>query len=236
MTSRILLTCLALGSSASAAVITQTQNFSFVPSSFQNLTFSQFNPSLGTLNGITVSVSLNKSGGSVSADNDSPTVASVDFNSEVFGNISSSSVQLKTASGAKIFGSNTGDLDVFDTISMTLAASIGDATSQFNNTGGADYYRYYGDTGHASSSGNIGSSYWAAYQGAGSYTIKMNATNVSGISAQSGVQYAVVAPSVFGSVTVAYNYTSLAPVPEPSSALLLVPASLLLARRKRLTA
>ena len=232
MKTRLLIATLALAGYASAATLTETHTYSFVPTSFQNLTFSKFTPALGTLTGITVSVSMTKVGGSVAADNDSASGASVDFNSEVWGNLSSTAVTLKDSSGAKILGANTGDLDALDTTTVSLGATTGDLTNQFDVTNAADYYSYAGPTTTASTSDSVGSSYWSGFSGSGTYALRMNAQSLSGISAVSGVQYAVVAPTVSGSVTVSYSY--IAAIPEPSTSLLgLIPATLLVVRRRR---
>ena len=230
-TTTAILSLIAAGMSQGATLV-QTQNYSFVPNGSQNLTFNKFNPAWGTLTSITVATSLTKNGGSIAGDNDSATTATVDFTSEVWGNISSTAVQLKDSGGAKIVGATIGDLDALDTTTITLGATSGDATNQFNVTGQSDYASFSGPLNTVTTSDSVGSSYWSGYSGTGTYIVKMNATNASSISQVSGVQYAVVAPSVYGSVTVTYNY--IATVPEVDVSLLgLIPACVFLTRRRR---
>jgi len=230
---RILLLALASSGFASAASTFSTQSFSFVPNGSQTLNLNKFDTTLGTLTGVTVTTTFTKTGGSVSGDNDSASSATVDFTSQTVGNISSTVVQLLNVGGVKIFGATAQDLDVSDTATLLLQPTTGDSMTQFDNTGKADFAVYNGITGTATSSGTVGAAYWAAYCFAGhqTFAVKMNAQNLSGISSVSGVQYAVVAPTVSGDVTVTYTYT--AAIPESSAALLGGLGMLTLLRRRR---
>lgn len=72
-----------LASVGHSATLIQTQSYSFVPNGNQVLTFNKFNPALGTLNSITVSVVLNKTGGRFEIDNDSESSGTINLTHSV---------------------------------------------------------------------------------------------------------------------------------------------------------
>ncbi len=210
-------------------VITQTENFAFVPSGAQTLNFSTFDSTLGTLNSVTVSVLLNKEGGNLQVDNDSAEGGSIILTHGVVGSLTSTDVSLVDLTGNVIGGS--GSLSTSDSFTTTVGASSGDATNAFNATGAADFVTFNPTDTSVSDSGGI--FFTADYEtiGAGSFALDVNAIQTTNAAGLGGLQQAFTVSNVSGAVTVEYNFTA---VPEPSSTLLSGIGLLgLMARRRR---
>ena len=217
---------------ASAATIVQTGSYSFVPDGSQSLTFNKFNTALGTLNSVTVTVVLNKTGGSYAVDNDSATAGTITLNHNVVGSLSviSGGVGLIRNDFSSIGASGT--LTAASSLSdQAVAATTGDSASTFNATGLGDYVIFNPADTSTSNSGTVASFAQSSYEGTGSFVLGLGATQSISASGLGGLQQAFTVSSVSGDVTVTYNYT--AAVPEPASALLGGLGLLALLRRRR---
>lgn len=211
---------------SSAATLSETETFSFVPTGSAILTFNKFDSGLGTLTGIKVSFSLTKTGGSLAADNDSEESGTVSFSHYVTGSLSSADVALLNSSFQPVVAT----LEATSSTTQVLEATTGDPTNAFNATGLGDYYLFVPSDASASGSGSVGAAVWAGYIGIGTFNINVNL--VQGLSATgvSAIQQALVNSSAHGSVTVEYTYDA---VPEPGTALLVGAGSMLMLLRRR---
>jgi hypothetical protein len=215
---------------ASAATIVQTKTFSFVPSDTAVLTFNEYNPLLypgETLTGVSVEISYTKTGGSLDVDNDSLTGGTISLTHSVLGSLDIGSYDFSKVGGGSVATSGT-PLKAINTVSgITVGATTGDRTDQFNVTNAADYYHYAPADATKTVSGNL--SNISQFQGASTYDWTFGADQTSNVAGLSGVNYALVNSSVNGHVTVTYTT-----VPEPSTNLLgLIPVSLFVLRRRR---
>jgi hypothetical protein len=218
-----------LGGVASAATIVQTASYSFVPNGSQTLTFNKFNTALGTLTSVTVSVVLNKTGGSFQIDNDSATAGTIDLTHSVTGSLSSTVSLLNTSLVAI---GTSGSLTASSSLTgQSIAATTGDSVSTFNSTGLGDNVVFNPENSSDSDTGTIFSFVQAQYEGTGTYTTTVNALQTVGVTGVSGLQQAFTVSSVSGDVVVTYNYTAV--VPEPASALLGGLGFLAILRRRR---
>ena len=219
---------LSLAGAASAATIVQTRDFAFVPNGSQVLTFNEFDTLGGerTLLSVTVIVEFTKSGGSYSIDNDSNVGGTINLTHQVVGSLSSTKPLFNDAF-LPIFG--TGTLEATSTLNnVTIGATTGDPTDQFNATGGADNVVFAPADVTDSHSGAVASIAQSSYIGTGTYTMTFGANQLVSATGLGGLQQAIVVSEVSGTVTVIYEY-----VPEPSSALLGATGLLFLLRRRR---
>lgn len=221
----------ALAGIGSAATLVQTESFAFVPNGNQTLTFNKFDTSLGTLNSVTVTVVLNKTGGRFEVDNDSENGGTLNLTHSVVGSLTASGVALLRDDFSSIGA--TGTLTASNTLSdQSVSATTGDSTTTFNATGLGDYVLFEPGNASDSDTGSIGSAFISSYAGSGTFTTTVNASQTVDVTGLGGLQQAFTVSSVSGDVTVTYNFTPTA-VPEPTSALLGGIGFLLLLRRRR---
>ena len=216
---------------SSAAIITQTQNYAFVPTATTPLTFAKFDTTLGTLVNVFVSVDLNKQRGQLEVDNDSTTAGTISLNHQVIGALSSPVSLVKTG-GASSVG-QSGSFTAISSNTTTVGVTSGDSTTTFNNTSPAtDYAIYLAAPATAGDSGNIDSAFISQYAFAGfqNFIITMGATQFVSATGLSALQQAFTNSDIDGKVTVVYEYNA---VPEPTSALLGGLGVLALLRRRR---
>ncbi len=236
-----LLATLALSSSAFAVSIVQTQSFGFVPNGNQTLAYNQFDDSLGTLTKVTVSLAISKSGGRFELDNDSGSQAIFNAEHKVQGWLTSTDVKFLDAS-SNTFVAFENDIAATSVTGVTLEATTGDATDQFDRTNAIDYADITPATISASASGDVGAARWTGtvvqagatgYVGNGTFTLKANANQDFNTSGFSGVSTATSPAAASGNVTITYEYT---PVPEPGIMALLIcsAGALLLGRSRRI--
>ena len=220
----------ALAGFSSAATITQTQNYAFVPTASTPLTFIKFDTTLGTLLNVFVSVNLNKQRGQHEVDNDSVTGGTISLTHEVIGDLTSAVSLVKTG-GASSVG-QSGSFTAISTNTGTVGPTVGDSITSFNATLSTDYLLYNPLSATASDSGNIDPAFINQYAFAGfqNFVITMGATQISTATGTSALQQAFTNSDIDGKVTVVYEYSA---VPEPTSALLGGLGALALLRRRR---
>lgn len=216
------------GSSAYGQYI-QTETFSFTPNGNVNLVFNQLNVSLASISSIQITVVMEKTGGSLSVDNDSVESGTVTFTHTLDGLLSSTDVNLLDTG----FSSNwaTTNLQAVSATSSFVDATSGDSTVDFNNTGDVDFFQFNPADVSDTESAFINSAVWAGYLGTGTYTINFAASQLVNASGLGGLQQAFTVSQTSGSVTVEYTI-----VPEPSTFALLSGAcalGFLVLRRRR---
>ncbi|GAA5119073.1 choice-of-anchor E domain-containing protein [Luteolibacter yonseiensis] len=221
----------ALISAAPAATLIQTKSFAFLPDDSQDLTYNKFDTSLGSLISVSVSVTLNKTGGQFEVDNDSTTAGTITLEHNVIGGLSvvSGDVGLLRDDLTAI-GSN-GSLTASSVMpAREVFGTSGDDTDTFDATGQSDYVRFNPADASVSDSGTIASFAQSAFEGTGTFVLRANALQSVNVTGLGGLQQAITVANVSGEVTVTYNYM---PIPEPASALLGGIGCLLLLRRPR---
>ncbi len=219
------------GGSAYAATIVQTESFMFVPSDSQALTFEKFDTQGGTrtLNSVSVSVVLNKTGGRYQIDNDSAETGTIVLTHRIIGQLTSSDVSLRKMDGS--FVGQNGSVTATNTLNTSIGATTGDDVNTFNNTGLADYVRFDPADTTVSDSGVIHSADQSGYIASGSSTnfgLTFSGDQFTNASGVGGLQQLILVSDVSGTVTVTYDF-----VPEPSTALLGGVGLLLMFRRRR---
>ncbi len=208
---------------ASAAVLIQTQNFSFVPNGSQTLTFAKFDSSLGTLQSVIVTVGYTKSGGSLSVDNDSENSGNIDLSHSISGNltVASGGVSLLNSEFSTI-GLN---LNAVNTSTSIIGPTSGDPIDEFNATGDVDFVRFDPSPITVTDSGTINSIFQNSYISnpeSNIFSLIFEALQSTGATGLGGLQQSFVVSDVEGYVTVTYNYDEVTSVvPEPSSTLAL---------------
>lgn len=205
----------ALPFAASAA--TQTIPFSFTPSGDVVLTFNKESYDVVDVTSITVSVSIVTSGGSLSGDNDSASISGT-YNAEYGVTASLAHSEGAAALFTTGFASEVGgSLSATDTTTGTLAIDDGDtvesggdgSTAGFD-VGGDDYFTFAISSVGDSDSGEIDSTQYSNYLGAGTYTITLTAAQFQSITGVGGVAALTIPADLAGSVSVTV-------VPEPGT-------------------
>jgi hypothetical protein len=225
MKARILLLALAATGFASAAVITQTKTYSFVPSNSATLTFDKFDAATyGTLTSIVITTEVTKSGGSLFVDNESSDTASGNISQSVTINLNSIDVDLLAASGGAI-GLN---VSAVSTYAATTGPDDGDGPGV--QPGGIDYDGTSFSPTTTTETKNVKAIVWSEYEGTGTYNIDVLGAQGFDAAAFGGAAIQITPATASGSVTVVYNFT---PIPEPASAMLGALGCLALLRRRR---
>jgi len=232
MRTSILLTVALLAASCSwAAMITQTLGYGPTTPDFnQDLLFSRFDTLGGarTLTAIEVLGSLSAVGGSITLDNDSPSVASGTFGLGAKCLITSTDVALLNVLNQPVMP----QLDASHADAFSLGIEDGDGP--YNVDANADDgMRYLGGTETDSESGYIGSAFWGAYVGTGTYKINAAATQYLNYGGVSGVEGSFTPVTGSGSVTVNYYYDDNIPEPATATLMLFGLGALVAVRRRR---
>ncbi len=211
---------------AFAAVITQIKTFSGLPNFNGSKTFNQFNPGLGTLNSIQVTLALQTSGGQLVLDNDSTSPASGTFQFGAKETISSTDVTLLNTS----FQAVPGEVNAIYSQAFSLAANVSDSNNDYNPSP-PDGLLYNGGIMSNSKSDYIANAVWYAgakgFIGTGTYGINYQANQWLDYGSIGGIEYAVNPVNASGSITVVYNY-----VPEPATISLLCLGTFAFLKRK----
>jgi hypothetical protein len=206
---------------APANQIIQTENYGNIPNFAVPLTFNYFDGTLGTLNSVTIEVSMSTSGGFGIVDNDAVDPATVTIETIIKADATSGDVFMPSASA------------------MTSVNAAFSLASESSGPDGAAIDGSAPDGGTLNvpvgtfSSGIVGTS--AAQRntfiGVGTYDIDLDASQSTIITVGGGVATGNNPATVDGFVRVIYDYT---PIPEPTSVALLGLGSLVgLARRRR---
>lgn len=226
MKSVTLIAAAVLVSHASAQTIVQTQTIpTYTASGSHGVVFDKFDTMGGTriLNGVTVSFSFDKTGGSYAVDNDSAQSGNITFYHEIKARLTSTDVSLGTASTY---------LSALSEFTTFVGADDGDPQAEFN-AGGSDYVLYTPasllDNSHTA---NIAANQWAAYTGLNTFLITFQALQTFSVDGVGGLQSQTISSQVDSFVTVTYSYTTTV-VPEPQTALLGSLGALALLRRRR---
>lgn len=212
-TLRLTVAALAFSGAAQALTIDYSDSFDFVPNGTPTLELEKFNSSLGTLNSVYLEIEYTKTGGKVQADNDSDSVGTLTIEQRVDGSLKNISISNGLLDGS--FETIGGDLDAVSTITgVTVQPTTGDDTENFNATGDVDFYEYLPGDVPVSDDGYVNDLFKGGYAGnAGeTFTVDFEAHQSDSITGASGIQKAVVVPSISGTLTVTYDYT---PIPEP---------------------
>lgn len=199
------------------------------------INLNKFNPALGTLTKVEITITLSVPSLTIVVDNDATSLANV---TAVFGTI-----------GSVFFNSSASTYNGFDTLSgsnfsiatqnstFDVAATVGDSDLEFNDDLGPDNGRFsttavlVGQT----TPRVIDSGSWSQYSGAGTVNLDVAVDLVTNVNLNSGggiglARFEGAIPSATFASTVTYTYT---PVPEPSAVLLGGLSVLGLLRRRR---
>ena len=210
----LLVSVFGLASTASAYVISYDTNFgpTAVGSPTTTLYLSQFDPALGTLNSVTLTLDATASAGSIAWDNeaDQPSTVTLGIGAEVTAiapdALALVAVPLQTDSGS-VDADNDGDADFI-------------GTDAFSVTGG---------TGNDSDSAALPPGDLTPYIGTGDIAVSVVGLAETYLSTSGGFGPIDPTPGDFsGTVTVEYNY-----IPEPATLSILTLAGLALIRRRR---
>lgn len=197
-----------------ATSIVQTSTFSFVPNGNVTTSFTKFD-SLGglrTLESVFITVFYTKSGGQYSVDNESLSAATVSLTHSIAAELRETGLDNLNKAGGGILGDyETAVLSAVNTLAgVSIGADDGDSVSVFDASG-SDYYRYEPSNITASDSGFM--SNIAQFAGLGSYSLKVFATQETGIDGLSGTSQSFSPSTMTGYTEVTYNFSA---VPEPS--------------------
>lgn len=199
----------ALGTSASAATITQTQGFIGQPNFDKVVEFERFDPALGTLQSVEWRFNLAINGGTLTVDNDGPLPAEVNVKLGATGALSSDDVRLLDDTFTNILSGGSA-LDVSTGTVFTLEGDNGDGMTFDPTMPDAD--THVGGAASTSGSGFVNSTFFDDYLGTDYFGVTADLNQLldfGGIGGISGQFDPVTADS---NITLIYQY-----VPEPGT-------------------
>jgi hypothetical protein len=205
----ILSAIFSLVSSASAAIITQTQGFVGTPAVQKRVAFDRFNPSYGQLQGAEWRFVLSIEGGSLTLDNDQPESQQVRVQFGASGILRSLDVHLLASDQQPLFDDSSKVVSSTNQ-AIDLAADDGDG-SGFDPQG-PDVITLWGSTTTASLTGWVDAAYLGDYVGNQLFDVQVDIASF--VAAGSPHVASEVNPlTVWPNVMLIYHFT---PVPEPS--------------------
>ena len=223
----VLLMLMAMAGAAHAASVSFTNNATAAGNNtYVNLALGKFDTGLGTLIGVVVTVNFNTIGGSftVSTPNDSLTPADV--------NSADARITIRQATtnslGFTQIGQSTFGVVTTPSLMYSVPAPSGSETFAVTSTNV-----------FVNNVQNISSTFWGAYQSAGGLgSVIFQVRNNPDINISGGVfTLNALAFTSTADMTVTYNYTPTAPIPEPGTwavgALLLGGAAYTMWRRRQ---
>jgi len=202
-------------------MLTQTEDFGFMPNGSQQVRFEKFDDLADTrvLRSVEITLEYTKIGGSLAVDNDSAMPGTIDLQHTVNGGLSvvSGGISLLDFSFNPIGASLNAATSLHG---VKIAASSGDSISEYNNTGLSDYFIFNPTNLTVSATGTVNSIFTSSYIAVGTadnFILNFGAFQTMGATGLGGLQQAYVMSEVQGFVTVTYHYDV---APEPSSILL----------------
>jgi len=221
---------LALAVSVSAATITDTQSQSFtaVPNYDHIFTFNKFDPALGTLLSVQITLDVSVDNGSLVVDNDGVQGGNINVDLGADATLAGSEPILDTGFN----GIPT--VSAVNSASGSVTGNDTDSTSQFDNDGGPDNFVFNGTLATDSDGLFINPIFHSNYTGSGStFTTTADVNTVFNFSGLSGLAGSFSPVDATVAVTVVYKYDDGNTVPEPSTVLSLVIAGALALVRLR---
>ncbi|MCX5633774.1 MAG: choice-of-anchor E domain-containing protein [Phycisphaerae bacterium] len=211
---------LAAAAPAFAATDVHIKDFNGTSNFYRTLTFNKFNPALGNLNSIYISLTLQTSGGTIIIDNDANSNACGTFEFGANADFSSADVSL---------GSIPNKIQAYNLLSIILSSNVDDEANDYSPLP-PDGNEYNGGFVFDSNSGYVDNSLWGPYLGTGSYDFIVSVSPWSNYTGSGDIKYLINTPaSISGNVTIVYDYT----IPEPATIALLATGIFALLKRTR---
>ena len=218
-----------------AALLVQQENWGTLSPAFDSqtpavdpVTFNRFDPSLGTLQSVTVVtyVEFDQGNASIDAEGLLPSDITVEFGVEV--DYTSSDVSLVNTLGQPI---GTG-VEAFNSETFTnVGANDGDDPLSFQDDGGNDNRDMTITLVSAQDSGQINAAFQAGYVGVTTFDIHFEGSSLFNIISTGSTSGSFNPGLASGYVEITYNY--LPAVPEPSTALSLLAVAGIMGFRRR---
>ncbi len=189
-----------------ATILETSDTFSSDP---DVLTFNYFDTSLGTLNSVTVTFSMDVTSDTFTLTNNTGAPASGTATYSVSAELTSPGAPPLLTATFSTIGSGTDKL----TDSNDFVYNLANGASA--NFGGLSYTD--------STTGTVGSMFTSSYEGAGTFTLNVNVGQDVDFSGDAVDTTIKPAANYSGAVTISYDYTPTegSPVPEPATMLLL---------------
>jgi len=209
----IILAALLIAGALQANTISFTNSAAMVSSQDATFSLSKFDAALGTLTGVYVEYWTSLANSQFQMDNDS---SSAQTATAKLRHINFTLTQTPSLLRANFTTISASDLTISSNKTFALAATTGDDTLVFNNTGAGDYAAWVPGTLTKTASGNLFSGVFDQYQGVGSFAVTANA-EINTFVEYSGTdgRIAIDTPTGTFSGKVIYTYS---PIPEPASA------------------
>lgn len=222
--------------SSNAALITQTENFSFVAGGSTTIDFDAYDGLSGTLISVELIFNLAASGGSLTVDNDGTDGGVISTELGALGSISGTTLAPSSLLNA-LFGPVIPTLTITETDSASVAGNDLDSDADFDNDGGPDNFTTGPINVSDSTSGFVAPGFISLYQGS-DFTFTVSAAAVNNFSGLGGLAGAFVPVNLSGFVTINYTTQETPVLPEPglhaSLGLMALLCSVFMRSRRRL--
>ncbi len=200
---------LTTAAASKAAVITETVDFGTFNADSQ-YSFSQFDTSLGTLNSVTLSWTFNSN------------ITSSSITNQNAGAVTVTRIALANTIEGFLFNAPSDSFDLQAARSRNHTPPTGSVTlnnGEVYNPGGTSFAQYTEEAEYVS-----GDAYFEQFKGTGDVPVYLTNTFGATPTASGGggnmTWLTNIVGSSTGSLEVVYNYTAIAPVPEPSALIL----------------